>query len=126
MSSGQKTTTTRQSDAPWAPAQDGLKQTIGMAENWLDSPAATQTYQGTRVIPFSQQTLAGMNQMTGIAQGAQGAMQNPLQAYSGMFDYLTPQAQGDFSGDKRFTSVMNNYQSMLDVDEEDEGVSNPR
>ena len=105
MSGGEKTTTVQNSTLPdWA--KDGFKDSTGMAEDWLKSPAATATYQGPRTIPFSQQTQAGMNQLQGTAQNAMGAMQSPLQSYSGMFDVLDPIAKGDFSNATAFNNVL--------------------
>jgi hypothetical protein len=101
-----ETTTQRQSDAPWKESIPGLMKTNEMALDWLKSPSATSTYQGTRVIPFSQQTQAGMNQMTGTAQNAIGAMQNPLKSYSGMYGVLDPIARGDFSNATAFNNVL--------------------
>ena len=77
-----------------------------MAGNWMKSPDATSTYGGPRVIPFAQQTLAGMDQLSGTAQNAMGAMQNPLQSYAGMYNILNPIAQGDFSNDSTFNNTL--------------------
>lgn len=105
MSGGETTQTTQSTSTPrWV--TEGFQKTTGMAKDWLNSPAATSTYQGTRVVPFSQQSLAGMDQMGGTAKNAMGVMQNPLQAYGGMFDVLNPIARGDFSNADAFNGVL--------------------
>lgn len=105
MSGGEKTTTQQSVSLP-KHVKDGLETTSGMASDWLKSPDALAQYGGTTVIPYSQQSLAGMNQMQGTAQNAMGAMQNPLKAYSGMMDMLNPIAQGDFSQDNTFNNSL--------------------
>ena len=94
MSGSQKTTTSG-SSAPWAPAQPYLQDAMKAAKVEFDK--GPQVYGGSTVVPFANQTVQGMNQMQGVANNAMGAMQNPLQAYTGMMQTLQPIAQGDFS-----------------------------
>lgn len=111
MSGGQKqTTVTQGSSAPWEPAQQYLKDNLSAASDFYKSPQASQTYQGTTVIPFSQQSLGGMNYMEGVAQNARNPMQNPLTAYSGMMQTLDPIARGDFTNDTTFANNLGRAQ----------------
>lgn len=107
MAGGQKATSSNTtSSTPWGPSQDYLKNSMGKANDWLNSDNSKAIYQGTTVIPFSQSTLQGMGQSAGVANNAMTPMQNPLKSYTGMFDILNPIAQGDFSNDKSFTSTL--------------------
>jgi hypothetical protein len=108
MSQGGSKPTTSQtsSTTPWATAQPHLAHAMQMARNWAESPQSQEVYGGTRVIPFSQNTLRGMDQTTGIAENAMTPMQNPLKSYTGMFDVLNPIARGDFANDKTFGSTL--------------------
>lgn len=94
------------STTPWSGADPALRLGINMAQNWLTNPESSKIYEGTTVIPFSQQTLAGMGQMQGVAQNAQDPMQNPLKSYTGMFGVLNPIARGDFANDTTFQNTL--------------------
>jgi hypothetical protein len=100
------TTSNTSSTTPWGGADPALRQGINMAQNWLNDPNSSKIYEGTTVIPFSQNTLRGMDQMTGVAENAMPSMQNPLKSYTGMFDVLNPIARGDFANDKTFGSTL--------------------
>lgn len=107
MSGSQKTTTSG-SSAPWAPAQPYLQDAMKAAKVEFDK--GPQVYDGSTVVPFANQTVQGMNQMQGVANNAMGAMQNPLQAYTGMMQTLQPIAQGDFSNDTTFMNTLGKAQ----------------
>lgn len=107
MSGGSKPTqSSTTSSTPWAPAQPYLQSAMAKANTWMNNPASSQVYEGSTVIPFSQQTLGGMGQMQSVAQNAQTPMQNPLKSYTGMFDILNPVARGDFSNDTTFNQTL--------------------
>jgi hypothetical protein len=108
MSQGGSKPTTSQtsSTTPWAPMQNYLQHAASKANDWANNPANSAIYAGTTVIPFSQNTLRGMDQATGIAENAMTPMQNPLKSYTGMFDVLNPIARGDFSNDTTFGSTL--------------------
>lgn len=108
MSSGgsKPTSSNTSSTSPWGPAQPFLTMGMDKARWWMENPANSQIYEGTTVIPFSQNTLRGMDQATGIAQNAMTPMQNPLKSYTGMFDVLNPIARGDFANDSTFNNTL--------------------
>jgi len=107
MSGGSKpTSSSTSSSTPWGPAQPYLKNAMGKADTWLNDPNSSKIYEGTTVIPFSQQTLGGMGQMQSVAQNAQEPMQNPLKSYTGMFGMLNPIARGDFANDSTFNQTL--------------------
>lgn len=114
MSGGQKTTTVQSgSSAPWGPTQAPLEANIKAIQDFYKSPAASADYLGsggTNVVPFSQQSMQGMGLMENIANQAGGAMQNPLSAYSGMMQTLSPIAAGDFSRDTTFNNTLGRAQ----------------
>jgi hypothetical protein len=112
MSGGSKTTTTSQTSAtePWAQAQPYLQKAMAAAGNEFDAGTGSQVYQGTTVVPFANQTIAGMNQIEGLASNAAAPMQNPMAAYSGMMQTLNPIAQGDFSNDTTFNNTLGRAQ----------------
>jgi hypothetical protein len=94
------------SSQPWGGADPALRYTINSAENWAKDPNSRKIYEGTRVVPFSQNTLRGMDQTTGVAENAMTPMQNPLKSYTGMFDVLNPIARGDFANDTTFNNTL--------------------
>jgi hypothetical protein len=100
------TSSNTSSTTPWAPAGRFLETNMMRADNWLYTPQSQATYQGTTVIPFSQNTLRGMDQATGIAENAMTPMQNPLKSYTGMFDYLNPISRGDLSNDNAYMQTL--------------------
>jgi hypothetical protein len=108
MSSGgsKATSSNTTSTTPWGPAQPFLQNAMGKANDWLNSDASKSIYQGTTVIPFSQNTLQGMGQTAGVANNAMTPMQNPLKSYTGMFDILNPIARGDFANDTTFGNTL--------------------
>jgi hypothetical protein len=112
MSGGSKTVTTSASGSsePWAKAQPYLEKAMTAAGNEFDAGTGSQVYQGTTVVPFANQTIAGMNQIEGLASNAAAPMQNPMTAYSGMMQTLNPIAQGDFSNDTTFNNTLGRAQ----------------
>jgi hypothetical protein len=78
MASGgsKPTQSSTSSTTPWANAQPYLDMSMNKARWWMENPANSQTYQGSTVIPFSNQSLSGMNNAQAFAQGAGQNMQN--------------------------------------------------
>jgi hypothetical protein len=79
MSGGQKTPTSTSvtNNAPWSPQLQGqILHAANKANDWANNPANYSVYEGTRVIPFSNQSLSGMNNAQSFAQGAGQNMQN--------------------------------------------------
>ena len=72
MSGGQKQTT-RSESAPWKAAQPALQLGLKDAENIYKTGESFQPYTGSTVVPYSQQTQAGM---TDIQNQAAGLMEN--------------------------------------------------
>jgi hypothetical protein len=104
---GQKpTSSSTTATTPWGPAQPYLSANMTRADEWSKSIMADPVYKGTTVIPFSQNTLRGMDQTTGIAENAMPSMQNPLKSFTGMFDVLNPIARGDFANDSTFNNTL--------------------
>jgi hypothetical protein len=108
MSQGGSKPTSSQtsSTTPWEPAQGKLQSAMTRADWWMQDPMSSSIYEGTTVVPFSQNTLRGMDQATGIAENAMTPMQNPLKSYTGMFDVLNPIARGDFANDSTFNNTL--------------------
>jgi hypothetical protein len=94
------------SSAPWGPVQTPIANAATRAQWWMEDPNSSKIYEGTTVVPFSQNTLRGMEQSTGIAENAMTPMQNPLKSYTGMFDVLNPIARGDFANDSTFNNTL--------------------
>lgn len=57
------TQTTQQSRDPWSPATAGLTQSATMLEDYLRSPASTQTFQGPLTAAMSGNTRTGINNL---------------------------------------------------------------
>lgn len=77
MGSGNKPQSTTTSNVtPWGPAQPYLQDAMKGASDWLKDPNSSATFQGSTVIPFSNQTLYGMDDQSRFAQGAGQAMQH--------------------------------------------------
>lgn len=109
MSSGQTEKTTTQSNttsqsAPWGPVAGPYEELIKDTQNIYKSGVGSKVYQGSTVIPWSNQTTSGMGDMESLAGSSGATMGKPLQAYSGMMDVLNPIAKGDFSKDTTFLS----------------------
>ena len=105
MGSGPTTTsggTTTQMTQPWEPAQPLLKGNLNAAGGLQDAGIGGQVYTGSTAVPFSNQSIMGMNQIENIAQTYGNAMQAPLQSYTGVMQTLDPIARGDFSQDTTF------------------------
>lgn len=95
MGSSQQATTTTTNSEPWAKAQPALERGLKDAENLYASGVGSQSYTGSTVIPFSQQTQKGMATITQNAdrnmggQGLQGQYQNIIDNGG----YTAPQQQ---------------------------------
>lgn len=94
------TTSSTTSSNPWGPAQPYLQDAMTHTKHWLESPGATATYQGTTVIPFANQSLAGMNNAQNYAQTAGQTLQNNSQDIinGGGFNWVQQGALGNLSG----------------------------
>lgn len=69
-----QTQTTVQNNQPWDAAQPALKTGLADAQNLYRSGVGSQAYTGSTVIPFANQTTAGMNSIQGTAnQNINGA-----------------------------------------------------
>lgn len=91
--SGSNTTTTQGSSEPWKEAQPALKTGLADAQNLYKSGVvnnAMQGYTGSTVVPWSDQTTAGMDAIQGQAASAlsdpNSATGKPLSFYSGLYD----------------------------------------
>lgn len=101
--SGDSKTTTTASSQPWEGAQPTLKTGLQEAQNLFDSGTvsnAMQGYTGSTVVPWSDQTTAGMDAIQSQATDAlanpdTAATSKPLSFYSGLFD------QGGLSADQQ-------------------------
>lgn len=112
MSGGSKTTTTTSgSSAPWAPAQPYLQGGMTEADQLFRNGVGAQTYNSSMVVPFANQTLAGMNQMQALGTDSAGLAQKPLTQFASMMDTILPQARGDFSNAPQFNA---NLQAQQD------------
>lgn len=89
MSGGSETTTQSSTSEPWSGAQPALKTGLADATNLYKSGVGFQPYTGSTVVPWSDQTMAGMgaiqNQATDALTGNNPAAK-PLDFYSGLFD----------------------------------------
>lgn len=97
MSGDNKQTTTGTSE-PWKEAQPALKTGLSDATSLYKSGQGFQPYTGSTVVPYADQTMAGMNAIQNQATGALGGnnpMQQPLDFYSGLY------GQGGLSADQR-------------------------
>ncbi|MCP4182316.1 MAG: hypothetical protein GY761_03230 [Hyphomicrobiales bacterium] len=90
-SSGKTTTGTSNSE-PWKAAQPHLKTSMGEAKNLFNAGIGSQPYQGSTVIPYSQQTMQGMGNIQNAANTAQS--QGPYGHMSGSMDQLGLYASG--------------------------------
>lgn len=87
MSDGQKTTTQTQTNEPWSAAQPALKTSLGEAEDLFKSGVGFQPYTGSTVVPFADQTTAGMNLIQNQATGPSANVTGrPASFYGDMFD----------------------------------------
>lgn len=64
MPPSDRTTTQNTSSQPWAAAQPALKTAIGGAESLYNSGVGSNPYPNSTVVPLSDPTLQGLNQMT--------------------------------------------------------------
>ncbi len=70
MSGGTETTTTNTNAEPWSAAQPALKMALGDAQNIYQSGTGFQPYTGSTVVPYSDQTVAGMTDIQNKSAGA--------------------------------------------------------
>jgi hypothetical protein len=90
MSGGTETTTTTQNNDPWSGAQPALKTALGNAENLYKSGVGFQPYTGSTVVPYADQTMAGMQGIQDASTGAMGSfdttgfLRNLLSGSSGL------------------------------------------
>lgn len=96
--SGTPTTSNVTSSTPWGPSQQNLIDNMAHTKHWLEAPQTNQIYGGTRVIPFSNQSLSAMNNAQSFAQGAGQNMQNQAGGIinSGGFNSQQNNAMGSF------------------------------
>ena len=73
MSGGQQKTTTRSESSPWKEAQPALKTGLEDAQNLYSSGQGFQPYTGSTVVPFSDQTMAGMTDIQNRATSSMGS-----------------------------------------------------
>lgn len=68
---GQSTNTTTQNTTsqPWDAAQPALKTSLNAAQNLYDAGVGGQVYTGSTVVPYSNNTTYGMNNISNIARG---------------------------------------------------------
>lgn len=101
--SGDKTTTQRSQSEPWDAAQPLLKSVLGDAQDLYNSGVGFQPYTGSTVVPFADQTVAGMDDVTSRATAAMGgnsAMDKGLNFLGGLYD------TGGLSGDQQSIADM--------------------
>jgi hypothetical protein len=86
MSGGSKETTTATS-APWEAAQPTIKTALKGANEVYKSGDAFKPYTGSTVVPYADQTRAGMGSIQNQAIGAlgDGSMSRPLDFFGSMF-----------------------------------------
>lgn len=109
---GSRTQTVTQSanQEPWSAAQPYLKDTLSEADSLFKSGVGGQVFQGSTVIPFSNQTQAGLDSMENFASAAAPAMAAPLASYTNQIATLDPIARGDFSNDPSFNHTLGRAQ----------------
>ena len=74
MSGGSEKKTTETTNAePWSAAQPTLKKAMGDANNIYDSGQGFQPYTGSTVVPFSDQTQAGMQSVQNTSANEMGS-----------------------------------------------------
>jgi hypothetical protein len=85
------------SSTPWGPSQQNLIDNMAHTKNWLEAPQTNAIYGGTRVIPFSNQSLSGMNNAQNFAQTVGQTMQNNATGIiqNGGFNWLQNSAIGN-------------------------------
>lgn len=106
---GSRTTTsgtTTGSAEPWKPTQPYLKAIMGDTDALYKSGVGAQVNTMSSVVPFSQQTTQGMDQIQSLANQSGDLMRKPLQGYGEIMDYLKPIAMGDFSNDPTFNQTI--------------------
>lgn len=129
MSGGsmQPTQTTVSGGQPWNAAQPALKTSLDAAQNLYAKGIGPQVYTGSTVIPYSQPTQSGMNQMQSAATGWWPAFQDnfgrttEIAAQGGLNDLqrssvaqLQPMASGEMLvKNKPFTDAVVNRQADL-------------
>jgi hypothetical protein len=77
MSSGSKTPTTSGTSEPWKAAQPALKTGLSEATNIFKEGSSFKPFQGSTVVPFSEQTTQGMNDVMGRSNAAMSGI-NPF------------------------------------------------
>lgn len=89
MSGGSKSTTQTTNAEPWEKAQPALELGLGDAQNLYKSGQGFQPYTGSTVVPFADQTSAGMGDIQNRSLSAMSGP-NPFDSgfnfFGGMFD----------------------------------------
>lgn len=124
--SGSNTVTTQGSSQPWSAAQPALKTGLQDAQSLYNSGAvgqAMQGYTGSTVVPYSDQTTAGMN---AIQNNATSALANPSSSPSSAalnFDQ-SQFANGGLSGQQQ--NAGNYFGNLMDngLSGQQQGASN--
>lgn len=73
MGSKTETQTQTTNNTPWKAAQPALKTALGDAESLYKAGVGFQPYTGSTVVPYANQTMAGMGQIESTASAAQPA-----------------------------------------------------
>jgi hypothetical protein len=87
--SGDAKTVTQSNSEPWAGAQPALKTGLEDAQSIYASGTGFQPYTGSTVVPYSDQSMAGMNAIQNQATSAlsgDNPMAKPLDFYSSLYD----------------------------------------
>lgn len=128
--SGNKGTTQSATSEPWKPAQPYLQGTMQEASNLQKAGIGGQVNTMSNVVPFANQTTAGMNNIQGLAN--QGMANNPFTGALNMYQntianggmspqqteamgYLKPYASGQMAGmnSPAFQSVVQQGQNAI-------------
>ncbi len=86
-----------QQSAPWGPAQPALSTAVGSAKNLFEQGIGDRPYTGSTVIPYSRQTMEGLEHSELLSDQAAPAMRNNFErvrriASGGGFDPLQTSA----------------------------------
>jgi hypothetical protein len=79
------------SSEPWKPVQTPIANAATRAQWWMENPESAKIYEGTTVIPHSNQTSWGLNNTQAFAQGAGQNMQNQAGGIIGSGGFNTQQ-----------------------------------
>lgn len=96
--------------SPWKPIQPFMLNSAKNADALYSAGVGSKPNTMSMVVPFSNQTQAGLDQNEAYAQSAFAPMQKPLQSYSEQIDYLSPIARGDFTNDPTFNQTVGEAQ----------------